>query len=456
MDSNLRGNTGLLISISFTSFIYPFMISGIAVALPSMGEHFGVSPGKLGLVETSYLAAILLLLLPVGKFADKVGLEKVYFTGMFFSIITSLLLGLNNSFHILLILRFFQGFAVAMLTSTGIAILTKGFPRERRGYVLGINIGAVYIGLSLGPFIGGIITDRLGWQYIFFTGTLLSIVALILILFSLNISGRQQAYKYNFGSALLYMLFLSLIWIGLANFQDSFYYLGILIAGLFGFILYLIREYREDNPIIDMRLFRSNQAFSLGAALTYINYASSVAVTFFFSLYLQYVKGLGPQEAGFVLITQPIIQSIFAPVSGRLSDKLNPNFLVLLGMISCFIGLLIVLFVAEDTSLPIIYGLLVFFGLGFALFSSANANQVMSSVSLKHYGMASSMVGAMRTLGMLTSISIASGMLTHFIGEQKMGPDFIEHFVDALRISFVIFSIISAIGILIAFRQLKN
>ena len=280
-------------------------------------------------------------------------------------------------------------------------------------------------------------------------------IALFLILKNISFEKKKNDVDYNYLSALQYMIFLALIWLGFANFQYSNLYIILSFIGITGFIIFLYNEDKSPNPIIDVRLFRTNPSFSLGASLTYINYASSVAVTFFFSLYLQYIKGLSPQAAGTVLIIQPIIQSIFAPVSGRLSDRYNPNILVMFGMLSCFIGLGIVLLVNQDASMVLIYSLLVFFGLGFALFSSANTNQVMSSVSFKHYGIASSMVGAMRTVGMLTSISIASGILTFYLGEQQMSTGLENLFIRGMKLSFIIFIFISLIGILLSIKLFR-
>jgi MFS family permease len=455
MSTEKEKRTGVLISIAIASFINPFMISGLAVALPSMGEHFNISPGTLGIVETSFLAATLILLLPVGKFADKFGLGRIYISGMVLFILSSFLLGFASSFPILILFRFFQGFATAMLTSTGIAILTNEYPAEDRGRVIGIAVGAVYIGLSLGPFVGGFITHSFGWRYIFIFGAFLSIIALILVLKNISFKKKLTSISYNYKSAFLYIFFITLIWIGFSRLQNNLIYIVSLLFGIIGFIYFLSRENKSSDPIIDVRLFRTNKAFSLGNSLTFINYASSIAVTFTFSLFLQYIKGYSPQQTGLVLVIQPIIQSIFAPISGKLSDRYNPNILVFGGMFSCFLGLLIVLFINEYSSMIFIYSLLIFFGFGFALFSSANTNQVMSSVSRSNYGVASSMVGAMRTMGMLTSISIASGIFNHFIGDQKMTQDLRSEFLKGVQTSFVIYLIISFLGLFLAYKLLR-
>jgi len=455
MSTGKEKRTGVLVSIAIASFINPFMISGLAVALPSMGEHFNISPGTLGIVETSFLAATLILLLPVGKYADKFGLGRIYISGMVLFILSSFLLGFASSFPMLISFRFFQGFATAMLTSTGIAILTSEYPPEDRGRVIGIAVGAVYIGLSLGPFLGGFITQSLGWRYIFIFGASFSIIALVLVLKNISFKKKESNTRYNFKSAFLYILFISLIWIGFSKFQAGIVFIILLIIGVIGFIIYLMLENTAADPIIDVRLFKANKAFSLGNSLTLINYASSIAVTFTFSLFLQYIKGFSPQQTGMILVIQPIIQAIFAPVSGKLSDRYNPNVLVLGGMASCFTGLLIVLMINETSSMLFIYGLLIFFGLGFALFSSANTNQVMSSVDKPYYGMASSMVGAMRTMGMLTSISIASGIFTHFIGDQKMTSALKDQFLKGVHVSFLIYLTISFIGLILSYRLLK-
>ncbi|MFC2124474.1 MFS transporter [Bacteroidota bacterium] len=455
MDIEKRKRTAILISITFATFINPFMISALGVALPSIGNDFQVSPGELGLVETSYLMAAIILLLPIGKYADKVGLGRIYISGMAMFLITSLIIGISPSFNFLVGLRFIQGLSIAMLTATGAAILTKAYPTEQRGRVLGINIGSVYVGLSMGPFLGGLITELYGWKSIFLIVAALSLIALVLISRTLDFKKNKTNSRYNIKSAIQYALLISMIWFGFSYLHKNLFFIVLIIAGIIGFAYFLVHQDRSPNPILDVRLFKTNKAFTMGNSLTFINYASSVAVTFTFSLFLQYVRGLSPKEAGMVLIIQPVVMMVFAPISGRISDRFNPNILVFMGILSCTIGLLFVLTIGTDSPMYLIYILLVFFGLGFALFSSANMNQVMSSVTTKYYGVASSMVGTMRTVGMLTSISIASGIFTLFIGNQQMAPGLEDLFLQGIRLSFIIFILISALGLYISYKMLK-
>jgi len=456
MDKEKRKQTAILISITFATFINPFMVSALGVALPTIGNDFIVSPGRLGLVETSYLMAGVILLLPIGKYADKIGLGRIYISGMIMFLIISIFIGISPSFNILIALRFLQGLSIAMLTATGAAILTKSFPPEKRGWVLGINIGAVYIGLSLGPFFGGIITEQYGWKLIFFVAAALSLIALLMVSRTLDFRRNKSYSHYDVKSAFLYAILIGIIWFGFSHMHSHPLYIVLIVVGIIGFIYFLILQDRSSNPIVDVRLFRTNKAFLYGNSLTFINYASSVAVTFTFSLFLQYVKGLSPKETGIILIIQPVVMMMFAPVSGRLSDKFNPNILVFLGVVSCTIGLLIVLMIGAASPMYLIYILMVFFGLGFALFSSPNMNQVMSSVDRQHYGVASSMVATMRTIGMLTSISIASGIFTLFIGDQQMTPELEGLFLQGIRYSFLIFVLISIVGIYISYKMLKQ
>jgi len=324
MSIEKRKRTATLISITFATFINPFMVSALGVALPSIGTDFQVGPGELGLVETSFLMASVILLLPVGKYADKVGLGRIYISGIVLFFITSSLLGISPSFPILVGLRFFQGLSIAMLTATGAAILTKAYPPERRGRVLGINIGSVYIGLSMGPFFGGFITEHYGWKAIFMITASLSLIAFGLVSQTLSYKKTKSNSRYDLNAAFQYAFLIGLIWFGFSYMHISLWFITLIIVGTTGFVYFLIKQDESPDPIIDVRLFRTNRAFTLGSSLTFINYASSVAVTFTFSLFLQYVRGLSPKEAGMILVIQPIIMMIFAPISGRISDKFNP------------------------------------------------------------------------------------------------------------------------------------
>ena len=145
-----------------------------------------------------------------------------------------------------------------------------------------------------------------------------------------------------------------------------------------------------------MRLFANNRTFTFSNLAALIHYSAVFAVSFLLSLYLQYVKGLTPQQAGLVLIFQPVVQFLFSPAAGRLSDRVEPRILASAGMMLTATGLFLLVFLSPATPLWAIVADLILLGFGYALFSSPNMNAIMGSVERKSYGVASGMLATMR------------------------------------------------------------
>ncbi len=451
----LQGRVGTLLTICFSSFIFPFMVSALAVALPEIGKEYGISPGDLGLVETSYLIGSFLMLIPIGKVADKVGLGRVFIFGVGTNTLFMIAVGLAPSYEILLVCRFFQGVSMSLPIATGNAILTNVFPSSERGKVLGFNIGAVYIGLALGPYFGGLIVEILTWHYILFILSAFSIIAFIFAFKTLDFAKQGNVFELDLKRAFIFSGSIFMAWLGMTLYKIESYYLVLSIIGVIILIYITIHQYKAKNAVIDVRLLLKNKAFRDGNIVNYINYASSIAVTYLFSLYLQYVRGMSAHDAGLILIAQPIMQAVFTPITGRLSDKISPSILVFLGMTSSMVGIMISVTLTDKSNIIWIYSLLVFFGIGYALFSSANTNQMMSSVERSETGVASSIMSALRTLGMLTSISIASTAFNYFVGSQEMTSALTGNFLKGMQVSFIIFLVMNLTGVIISYKLFR-
>jgi MFS family permease len=186
-------------------------------------------------------------------------------------------------------------------------------------------------------------------------------------------------------------------------------------------------------------------AFSSIAAL--INYASTYTITFMMSLYLQYVKGLDPQAAGFILVFQPIVMAVFSPLAGRLSDRFEPRVLSSLGMGLTSLGLLQLVFIGPNTSLSYVVCLLVIIGFGFALFSSPNMNALMSSVEKRFFGIAAGVVGIMRVLGQMLSMATATVVFAIVMGDALMDASNSMLFLRSMRAVCLILCLLCTVGI---------
>ena len=183
--------------------------------------------------------------------------------------------------------------------------------------------------------------------------------------------------------------------------------------------------------------------FSNLAAL--INYSATFAVALLLSYYLQDIKGFSPQTAGLILIAQPIVQAVFSPLTGKLSDKVEPRIVASAGMGLCVIGLVLFALLTPQTSLLVVIASLMFMGLGFALFSSPNTNAIMSSVERCDYGVASGMVSTMRLVGQMFSLGVAMLTFSVIMGHVEVVPGDLK-LMSSIQIAFVVFAILCVIG----------
>ena len=444
-DSSLK-RSALLIA-TFSSFLTPFMVSSINIALPAMGSEFQMSAVLMSWVPTSYILSAAMFLVPFGRLADIHGRKRVFAYGMWIFTISSLALAFSPSAAVLIALRVLQGFGSAMIFGTGMAILTSVFPAAERGRVLGINVAAVYLGLSLGPVFGGFLTHQFGWRSIFLVNVPLGLFVIYLVVVKLNREWAEaQGETFDAVGSLFYAFTLVALIYGLSLLPSSS---GIwfILAGMAGGLLFVHWDKRAASPLLNMDLFFHNPAFAFSNLAALINYSATFAVTFLLSLYLQYIKGFTPQHAGMVLISQPVVMAIFSPFAGRLSDKIEPRIVASLGMGFTAAGLILFTFVDRDTHLGFIVSGLMMLGFGFALFSSPNTNAVMSSIEKRFYGVGSSTLGTMRLIGQMLSMGITMVIFALSIGSARITPEYYSRFLTSMKTAFVIFSALCFCGI---------
>ena len=429
------------------AFLIPFMGSSINIALPSIGKEFAMDAVLLGWVTASYLLAAAIFLAPFGRMADIYGRKKVFSYGFVIYTLSSFLSVISTSPFLLISSRALQGIGGSMTYSTGVAILMSVFPPGERGKVLGINVAAVYSGLSCGPVLGGLLTHHFGWRSIFLANIPLGLLIVILSFSKLRgewIEAKGE--KFDFGGTLLYSFALLTIMYGfsrLSGVEGIF----LILLGAMGVWAFVKWEFKSKSPIFNTELFRNNNVFVFSNLAALINYSATYAVSFLLSLYLQFIKGLSPQDAGMILVSQPIMQALFSPFTGRLSDRIEPRIVASTGMALTAVGLFLLIFLDEKTTTPFIIASLILLGLGFALFSSPNTNAVMSSIEKRFYGVASGTLGTMRTTGMMFSMGMAMLFFTLYIGRTQITPPYYPLFIKSVKTAFFFFAIFCLAGI---------
>jgi MFS family permease len=313
--------------------------------------------------------------------------------------------------------------------------------------VLGINIAAVYLGLSTGPFFGGIITQHLGWRFVFWLNLPIGLLLLCVIFIVLKGDWAEaKGARFDLAGSVILGLSLLCTMYGFSKLPHA-YALLLLAAGLAGIAVFVLYELKLGDPVVDIRLFRYNMVFAFSSLAALINYAATFAVSFLLSLYLQKIRGISPQDTGLILVSQPVVQALFSPLAGRLSDRIEPRTVASIGMSLTLTGLVLLTFIDTETSLYYIIGCLVFLGFGFALFSSPNTNAIMSSVERRIYGVASALVGTMRQLGMMFSMGIVMMILALHLGHAEIELEHASEFVASMKLAFTVFAVMCFGGI---------
>jgi EmrB/QacA subfamily drug resistance transporter len=436
----------VLIVATVSSFLTPLSLASVNVALPTIGRAFGTDAIILNWVATSYLLTAAMFLVPFGRVSDIYGRRKIFICGMWVFTLASLCLGFAPSAGALIALRALQGVGSSMVFGTGVAMLSSVYPPGERGHALGINIAAVYLGLSCGPFIGGILTQHLGWRSVFLLNVPLGLFVIILSIRKLKQEWAEaKGESFDIKGSLMYALTLLLTMYGFSR-LPSMAGLIFILLGIAAMAAFVWWELKTDSPVLEIRLFMTNKVFTLSNVAALINYSATFAIGFLLSLYLQYIKGLSPQSAGIVLVSQPIVQAVFSPLAGRLSDRVEPRLVASAGMALTTVGLIFLSLLSADTSLSFIVGTLAILGFGFALFSSPNSNAIMSSVENRFYGIASSTLATTRLIGQMLSMGIAMLVFALFIGRVAISPPYYGLLVKSARIIFMIFAVLCVGG----------
>lgn len=446
-----KAATVSLLTVCLAQFMAPFMLTAIGVALPSLGRELGASAMQIGLVEQTYVLSLAMVMLTFGRLGDIVGQRIMFLIGLIAFTSLTLVIGFATSIGMIIGLRFFQGLGAATMLSGSMALVAAAFPAAQRARKIGLVSACTYVGLSAGPVIGGFITQHFGWRHIFFAPVPVGLAAVLICLFGMqemekNASGERMDWL---GSA-VYALAIGCIMTGAAHAQASFG-LPLLGLGVVGLGFFLALESRCASPLLDVHLLSGNRFFTLSSLAALGNYAATFGVVFFMSLFLQYAKGLSARQAGFILLLQPLMQVVTSPLAGRLAERIDIARLATAGMLMSGVGLLLAaLTLGPQTPLWLVALELMLIGAGFGIFITPNTTAIMDSVERRQYGVASGMIGAMRTLGMATSLTTITLVFSLFMGDQAITAANLPRFLLSMKTALVVFSLFACLGLILS------
>ena len=446
----------VLFIAALAGFLTPFDGSAVNIALPVMAAEFHLDAITLSWITTAYLLTSAVFLVPFGRIADIYGRKRIFLYGIAIFTGASLVMTMVSFPEMLIGIRLIQGFGGAMIFGTALAILSSVFSPGERGRALGIYIMAVYLGLTMGPFLGGILTGYLGWRSIFLVNVPLGILACLLILWRLRGEWAEcQGERFDLKGSVLYACSLVAVMLGLSTVPDLD---GVLIlsVGIVIGVIFVLYELRVPLPVLDLSLFTKNRVFAFSNLAALISYCATYAVTFLLSLDLQLTRGFSPEQAGGILIVLPAVQALLSPVAGRLSDRIDSQVLASIGIALTAVGMFPLVFISEATPVWYLVACLVVLGAGFGIFSSPNINAIMSSVEKRYLGVASGMNGTVRLVGQMLSMGIVMMLFSLFIGPVMITPEYFPEFLQSLHYAFLIFSLLSLVGVVASLMRGKR
>lgn len=440
-----------------SAFLTTFMSSALNLSVPNLETEFDVGAALIGWVVTTYTLAVAAMSVLFGKVADIKGRRGVFLTGIAGFIAASLLCAASVNIWMLLALRAAQGLFAAMIFATNNAILIGAYPASQRGRVLGCSTAATYVGLSLGPVAGGFLNHYFNWRAIFLVAAVFSAAVLFIAIKGIPKKALSDtSMDFDVWGNVLYVACIVVTLYGLTNLSLMKYGWVILLCGLLLGAVFVMVEQRQSDPVIRISMFTRDAAFTLSNLAALLNYGATYAIGYLMSIYLQVIMGFSSQTAGLILIAQPVMQALFSPMMGKLSDKIAPYKLASLGMGFCAAGLVMFCFVGLSTPLWFILLALIFSGFGFALFSSPNTNAVMSCVDKEDYSVANSILATMRTVGHTSSMAVVTIVVGFTMGNTALDAAEPADLVNTMHTAFIVFVVLCAAGVFMSMKRGKR
>ena len=459
----MKKEWAILLVVLPMTFMTTLDSSIVNVALPTMARELGTSMAGIEWIVTSYLITICALILLFGRFGDIIGKSRVFRFGIAVFTIGSLLCGLSNSLIMLIISRIIQAIGAAAAMATNQGIITETFPPSERGRALGMTGTAVALGTMVGPTLGGLIVSVAPWEYIFLINIPIGIIVYISVLKTLNFKKVENKIPFDSKGTILFIISIILLFCSI-NFGQSVGFTNPIIVGAFIvsiilLIIFVKVEEKIKSPMLDIDIFK-NKLFSLSIFCGFTSFVSIGAMNIILPFYLQDVLKLSPSFAGLMMTVSPIVLAIVAPLSGYLSDKIGSEKISALGLSIMTLGLFSLAIFKENTPLVLVAILIGSVSLGSGMFQSPNNSLIMSTVDKSKLGIAGSINGLIRNLGITTGIALSTSIL-YSIMSGKAGykvSGYIEGradiFIFAMRFVFIGIAAICLVGAILTLLRI--
>ena len=404
----------ILTSVSLGSLMGTLDGSIVNIALPAIEDDFRVDLTSIEWVVVAYLLVIGALLLPFGRLGEVLTFKRVYLVGFAIFALASVCCAAAPNVVVLIAFRVVQAIGAAMITAMGPAIVARTFPANERGRALGLNAVSVAIGLSLGPALGGILTQAGTWRAIFFINAPIGLVAIAWAAHVLPAEMPGKGQSFDVRGAFLSGIALLALLLALSEGQGwgwtSPDVIGLVVVFIVLGVLFVVEERRSIQPMIDLALFRI-RPFSAGLISVVVAFCGLFTATFLLPFLLEQGSDFSPVEAGLLLTPLPIAMALAAPVSGAASDRFGPRVLASAGLAITTAGLLSLTQLQAGFALWDLIWRLVLLGIGQGMFMSPNSSAVLGAVPRLRIGTASGTLAQMRVNGQTLGIALGGAIV---------------------------------------------
>ncbi len=450
-----------LVSVSFALFMIMLDNTVVNVALPTIQQDLGIDVAELEWVVTGYALSFAVLMLSGGKLADMYGRRRIFMIGLAVFTVASLLCGLAGNAELLIFARVLQGVGAACMMPATLSIITATFPPRERGAALGIWAGVSAMALAIGPLVGGLITEHIGWNWIFFINVPVGIVGLVAARVIIRES-RDTSHEQRLDVPGLLTSGVGLFALVFALIEaNSRGWTSPLILGLFALAAvagtaFVLLELHQRLPLFDMNLFR-DPTFAGANTVALLVSLAMFGVFFFISLYMQNVLGYSAVRAGVAFLPMTVLIIVVAPIAGKSSDRLGSRWLMTGGMTLVGCALLIFAQLQADSSYLMLLPAMVLGGLGMAITMTPMTAAALSSVPVDKAGVGSGMLNTFRQVGGALGIAVMGAILASGSNAALAGgATKIEGFMNGLHHALYVAAIIAFAGALTALVTVRS
>jgi EmrB/QacA subfamily drug resistance transporter len=435
-----------LAAVAFGLFMIMLDNTVVNVALPSMQRALKIDRAELEWVVNAYALTFGVLLLSGGKLADLLGRRRIFIVGLIIFTVASLVCGLAGSAAVLIGARTVQGVGAALMNPATLSIITATFPPRQRGTAIGIWAGVSAMALAIGPLVGGILTQKVDWSWIFFINVpigALGIVAARLFIDESRDTSREQ--RLDLPGLVTSAVGLFALTYALIS-TNHHAWTSTLVLSLFGIAVvslaaFVFLELHQRIPMLDLTLFR-NATFAGANAVMLLVGLSMFGIFFFNSLFIQNILGYSAIQTGATFLPMTVLIILVAPWAGRFSDRIGPRWLMTAGMLLVTASLLLFAQLDAASSFWAILPGLITGGFGMALAMTPTTAAAMGSVPVDKAGVGSAVINSMRQVGGSLGIAIMGAVvatqISVAVGSAAFADQFVSGYHDALYVGAAI------------------